>query len=65
MATGGVYLGGGIPPRILPALSNGTYAEAFHRKGRLRPLLQSIPVQVILNPEAGFMGAAARGLALG
>jgi glucokinase len=62
LATGGVYVGGGIPPRILPALSTGTFMEAFRRKGRMADLLGRVPVHVILNPKVGLFGAAAYGL---
>jgi len=62
LATGGVYLGGGIPPRILSPLKRGGFMEAFLRKGRFRELLAGIPVQVILNPKAALMGAAWYGL---
>lgn len=61
-ATGGVYLGGGIPPKILPALRKATFSEAFVRKGRMRPLLSKTPVYVILNPHASLLGAARKGL---
>ncbi len=62
LATGGIYLGGGIPPRILPALQHGHFMEAFLRKGRFAELLRRVPVRVILNPQAALMGAAAYGL---
>ncbi len=62
LATGGVYLGGGIPPRILPALETGTFINAFLNKGRFNDLMARIPVQVILNPRAPIMGAARYGL---
>lgn len=62
LATGGIYLGGGIPPRILEALATGSFEEAFLSKGRLRRYLEPIPVRVILNPDAPFLGAACRGL---
>ncbi|HET9121930.1 MAG TPA: glucokinase [Acidiferrobacteraceae bacterium] len=58
MATGGVYLGGGIPPRILPWLRDGRFMEAFLRKGRFAKLLQQIPVHVIVNPDVALVGAA-------
>ncbi len=58
VTTGGVYIGGGIGPRILPALENGTFSQAFNDKGPMRPLLEAMPVHVILNPEAGLIGAA-------
>lgn len=64
LATGGIYLGGGIPPRILPALQQGQFMEAFLRKGRFADLLRRVPVRVILNPKAALMGAAAYGLAM-
>jgi glucokinase len=58
MATGGVYLGGGIPPRILPKLGDGSFMEAFTAKGRFAELLAGIPVRVILNDRTALMGAA-------
>jgi glucokinase len=62
LATGGVFLGGGIPPRILPALQDGAFMEAFLHKGRFAGLLERMPVRVIMNPKAALMGAAAYGL---
>jgi glucokinase len=58
VAVGGVFLGGGIAPKILPALRTGAFLSAFTDKGRFRPLLESIPVFVSLNPETGLLGAA-------
>ena len=58
LATGGVYLGGGIPPRILPALQDERFMEAFRDKGRMRGLMHRIPVHVILNPKVALIGAA-------
>ena len=58
LATGGVYLGGGIPPKILPALADGVFMNAFADKGRFQGLLQKIPVSVILNDRAAILGAA-------
>jgi len=63
LATGGVYLGGGIPPRILPALEGGRFLAAFTAKGRFASLLANVPVHVILNPKAALLGAASYGLA--
>lgn len=60
-ATGGVYLGGGIPPRILPFLSEGRFLQAFLRKGRLSDVLIPTPVYVILNPDIALLGAAHHG----
>jgi glucokinase len=61
MSTGGIYLGGGIPPRILSSLQKPAFLEALRSKGRFRALLTDIPVHVILNPKAGLLGAAAFG----
>jgi glucokinase len=58
MATGGIFLSGGISPKILPKLTGPGFMNAFLEKGRLRPLLESIPVQVIMNDKAGLLGAA-------
>lgn len=63
-STGGVYLGGGIPPRILPQLQGGAFMDAFSNKGRFANLLSSMPVQVILNPKAALYGAARRAINL-
>jgi glucokinase len=59
LATGGVYLGGGIAPAILPALRRGEFLSAFLDKGRMRSLLSRVPVVVILDPAAPSSGAAA------
>ena len=59
LATGGVYLGGGIAPAILPALRWGEFLSAFLDKGRMRNLLSGVPVIVILDPAAPLLGAAA------
>jgi len=58
LATGGVYLGGGIPPRILPALEEGRFLDAFRAKGRMSDLMARMPVHVILNPKVALLGAA-------
>jgi glucokinase len=58
MAVGGVYLGGGIPPKILPALEQGAFLKAFLAKGRFADFLSRIPVRVILNDRATLLGAA-------
>ncbi|HEY0555265.1 MAG TPA: glucokinase [Thermoanaerobaculia bacterium] len=57
-ATGGVYLGGGIAPKILPRLKGGTFRQAFAAKGRFVPYLEKVPVRVILNDRAALLGAA-------
>jgi glucokinase len=59
LAMGGMYLGGGIAPKILKTLQNGAFTEAFLDKGRLSPLLESIPVRVILDDTCALLGAAA------
>jgi glucokinase len=56
--TGGLYLGGGIPPKILPKLEEGSFLNAFSNKGRFKGFLRRIPVHVILNDKAALMGAA-------
>ncbi len=58
MTTGGIYIGGGIPPKILPVLTQGKFMEAFTDKGRFRGLMEKIPVRVILNERTALMGAA-------
>jgi len=58
VSTGGVFVGGGIAPKILPALANGTFMRAFRAKPPLEAMLAAIPVKVILNAEAGLLGAA-------
>lgn len=57
-ATGGVYVGGGIAPRIVDRIKDGVFMDAFLDKGRLRGMLERIPVRVILNDEAALIGAA-------
>jgi len=64
MATGGLYLGGGIPPKILTKLRDGTFMAAFVNKGRLAERLAQIPVYVILNQQTALFGAACYGLGL-
>lgn len=58
MATGGVYLGGGIAPKIISKLKEAEFMNAFTAKGRMRPLLQDMPVRVIMNPKTALLGAA-------
>jgi glucokinase len=58
MATGGLFLAGGISPKILTKLTGPAFMKSFVEKGRLRPLLESIPVQVVMNDKAGLLGAA-------
>jgi glucokinase len=58
MATGGVFLSGGIAGKILPRLSSPAFLEAFVSKGRLRPVMETIPIKVIANDKVGLIGAA-------
>lgn len=57
LATGGVFLGGGIAPKILPKLEDGTFLRAFRAKGRFASVLDQIPVKVVLNDKAALIGA--------
>ena len=58
-ARGGVYIGGGIVPRLLPILLESRFVERFQAKGRLSTMLTPIPIFVILDPCAALLGAAA------
>ncbi len=62
LAAGGVYLGGGIAPRIIPFLDEGPFLAAFRRKGKMADLLFRMPVHVIIEPRAALIGAADCGL---
>jgi glucokinase len=59
LAAGGMYLGGGIAPKILKTMQNGKFIEAFLDKGRMRPLLEAMPVRIILDDTCALLGAAA------
>jgi len=59
---GGLYVAGGIAPKILPLLQKGAFMKAFCSKGRMRPVLEKVPVHVILNPKVGLIGAALHGV---
>ena len=63
LATGGVYLTGGIPPRILPFLNKGQFMKAFRHKGRMSDLVARMPVYVVENSGIALLGAACYGLA--
>jgi glucokinase len=58
LATGGVYVAGGIGPKVLAELQDGRFREAFLAKGRMRPLLEAMPVQLVLDPNTTVLGAA-------
>jgi len=59
-ATNGVWLGGGIAPKILPRLADGLFLQTFLAKGRFVPFLERVPVRVILNQRTAMLGAARR-----
>jgi len=61
MTTGGVYLGGGIPPKLLWRLKQGIFMKSFTEKGRFKDVINKIPVKVILNNNAALLGAAIAG----
>lgn len=58
LATGGIFIGGGIAPKILPALTDGAFLRGFTAKGRMRPLLEATPVHIIISPTIALRGAA-------
>lgn len=59
MTKGGIYIGGGIAPKIIEAITSTLFMEAFTAKGRMQPLLKKIPVRLILEPRVALLGAAA------
>lgn len=58
MSTGGLYLGGGIAPKMIDKLKDGTFMKTFHESGRMSGLLQAMPVRVILNDKTALIGSA-------
>lgn len=58
LATGGVYIAGGIAPKILPRIVDGRFMRAFRNKGRMSALVATIPVYVVTNQDMGLMGTA-------
>ena len=58
LATGGIYIGGGIAPQILDQIAEGGFMEAFAGKGRMSDVLSRIPVHVIKNDNTALLGAA-------
>jgi glucokinase len=58
LSLGGVYIGGGIAPKMLPKMQSPIFLDAFYHKGRMSPLLQTMPVYVILNDKTALQGAA-------
>jgi glucokinase len=59
LAMGGMYVGGGIAPKILKTMEKGEFIRAFLDKGRLSPVLEAVPVRVILDETCALLGAAA------
>ena len=62
---GGLYITGGIAAKILPLMEKGDFLQAFLRKGRMRSLLNQVPIYVVLNPKVGLIGAALYAARLG
>ncbi len=58
LAVGGVFVGGGIAPKLLPVLQGGAFMRAFTDKGRFSALLEAIPIRVALTPRTPVLGAA-------
>ena len=58
MSTGGMFIGGSIAAKILPKMKDETFLRAFREKGRMQSLLEEMPVKVVLNDDAGLLGAA-------
>ena len=54
---GGLYIAGGIAPKILPLLQDETFLQILKNKGRISPVLEDIPIHIVLNPEVGLIGA--------
>lgn len=61
LATNGVYIGGGIPRRILPLMENGRFMKSFRNKGRMSDLVAHMPVFIIINPKVALLGVACYG----
>ena len=64
LSTGGLFIGGGIAPKILPAMTDGRFMRAFLDKAPFDVLLAKIPVKIILNAETALLGAAVHARAL-
>jgi glucokinase len=58
MATGGVFIGGSIAAKIVPKMRDPIFMKSFLDKGRMQPLLADMPVKIVLNDDAGLIGAA-------
>jgi glucokinase len=64
MALGGIYIGGGIAPKVIWKLKDGTFMKAFVDKGRYSGMMAKIPVEVIMNDRAALLGAASHAIDL-
>jgi glucokinase len=62
LSTGGMYLGGGLPPRVLPLLREPSFLSDFRGKGRMSEIMERIPLHVVMRSDAALLGAAAHGL---
>ena len=59
---GGLYIAGGIGAKLLPLIEDGRFMRSFLHKGRMRSLLEAVPVHLILNPQVGLIGSSVCGL---
>jgi glucokinase len=57
-ATGGLFIGGGIAPQIVPLLDSDLFRKSFRKCGRLQFMMEEVPVKIILNPKTALLGAA-------
>ncbi|MEO1006090.1 MAG: glucokinase, partial [Cyanobacteria bacterium J06638_38] len=57
LSYGGIYIAGGIAAKILPLMQDGTFLNTFKNKGRVSPLIESVPVHIVLNPQVGLIGS--------
>ncbi|BAS56193.1 glucokinase [Leptolyngbya boryana NIES-2135] len=55
---GGLYIAGGIAAKVLPLMEEGSFVRSFQLKGRMRSLMEQVPIQIVLNPQVGLIGAA-------
>ncbi|MEM8719239.1 MAG: glucokinase [Cyanobacteria bacterium P01_G01_bin.39] len=62
LSYGGIYIAGGIAAKILPLMQSGKFLDAFKDKGRVSPLIESVPVHIVLNPQVGLIGSVLYGL---
>jgi glucokinase len=58
MSTGGIFIGGSIAAKIVPRMKDPIFMQSFLDKGRMRGLLQDMPVKIVLNDDSGILGAA-------